>query len=288
MTRVKIGEDLYDPYKVLCISNRNFTVDELKKNYKSLALQLHPDKNKLSPETSKQVFQVLTQCYKALLSEYDAKQSEKPFHELKSAYKSQIASPSPPFSSSSKFDMDRFNRVFLDNRIETVHDSGYENWMKKYDVDDPKVLAELENAQKKKEMHLVKYREPAALHIVKSKGMGFEELGVDNIQDFSKDPAATDRKQLAFTDYRVAHTTTRIIDPDLVKQRKEYKSVQELEKDRAGISFEMSPVELQRHHATKRRQEVQEQQRVEALRTYDAKINDHHDRVHQLMLRLLK
>lgn len=300
MLSVAIADEKYDPYKVLCIANpKSFTAAELKSNYKSLALQLHPDKNRLSPEASKQVFQVLTQCYKALLRELEAKASDKTYDELKSAFvdttnnsrsnSSHNASAVPhasasSFASSTNFNVDRFNQVFADNRLKSVNDSGYNNWMKKFNPEDPRVLSEIESAQKRKEMHLIKYSEPAALHIVKSKSIGFEELGVDRIDDFSKDPAATDRKQLAFTDYRVAHTTTRIIDPELVQQRKEYRSVQELESERANVQFEMSQSELARYNVARRRQELLEQRRVESLRKYDTHVDEHHQRMHRLLL----
>ena len=183
---------------------------------------------------------------------------------------------------STKFDVDRFNRVFSENRMESVHDTGYTAWMQKYDPDDPRTLAKIAQEEKAKEMRLVKYNEPAAMHVVK--GLNFEELGVSHVDDFSREPAIADRRNLTFTDYRVAHSTTKIIDPDLVRKRQEYKNVQELEKERANVRYEMNAAELKRYHAAKQKIEKNENQRHFNLKKNDTLAQEHYERVNRMLL----
>ncbi len=57
-------------YDVLNV-NRNATQEELKKNYRQLALKLHPDKNQDDPEKAKEVFQELQQAYETLSDAQD-------------------------------------------------------------------------------------------------------------------------------------------------------------------------------------------------------------------------
>ena len=80
-----------DPYKVLRLS-KNFTLDELKSNYKRLALQLHPDKNALSEKHAAEIFKILTRSYKMLLDAYEMRVSDKQFNELKAYYENMESS----------------------------------------------------------------------------------------------------------------------------------------------------------------------------------------------------
>lgn len=63
------------------------------------------------------------------------------------------------------------------------------------------------------------------------------DLGVQDVDDFSGDN--TSLKKLNFSDLKLAHTTSRIVDPRQVS-RAEYKSIDELKKDRGNVRFEMN------------------------------------------------
>jgi hypothetical protein len=62
-------------------------------------------------------------------------------------------------------------------------------------------------------------------------------------------------------DYRVAHTTGKIIDESLVKARKVYRSVDELQKDRDRISFVMPERERSKHEQAVVAEKEREEQR---------------------------
>jgi curved DNA-binding protein CbpA len=69
-----------DPYKVLNIP-KNFTLEQLREQYKKMALQVHPDKG-----GSAELFDLVTSCYKKLLRHQERK-IEKDFMELKKEFK---------------------------------------------------------------------------------------------------------------------------------------------------------------------------------------------------------
>jgi hypothetical protein len=120
----------------------------LKVAYKKLAMRTHPDK----PSGNVEQFQLVTKCYLSLLEKYKARESDRPFNELKqasSAYledqsKSQMknknfASNTRSDSSNGvsrdvvvdkeKFDLKLFNKIYEQNKLWDSNDDGYGNWL---------------------------------------------------------------------------------------------------------------------------------------------------------------
>jgi len=64
----------------------NYTIDELKKSFKKLALKYHPDK----PTGNEDQFQLITKCFMLLLEKYNARESDKQFSDLKNSSKNYI------------------------------------------------------------------------------------------------------------------------------------------------------------------------------------------------------
>ncbi len=249
-----------DPYKILCLDH-NFTLDQLRSNYKRLALQLHPDKCRLDVETSTNIFQILTRAYKSLLQEYETKRvADKTFNELKAPYSTPSSHHPPKYTPEQGFNASKFNAFFSTHRIKLPEDEGYGAWMASSNDD-------TFNAAKRRDM--IKYNQPEPVNIVKS--IAFLELGVDRIDDFSKPPSSTDRRSaLQFTDYRIAHTTSNLVDGSQVKQRRTYRNVRELEAQRAKeVRLKMTAKEAQIHAAALRRQDDIEEQRLHTLRRFD-------------------
>lgn len=78
-----------DPREVLNLP-AEFTVEQLRHHYKALARQLHPDKRRVSEQQATEMFQLLTEAYRALLEEIERKRAqaqERPFYELREAYR---------------------------------------------------------------------------------------------------------------------------------------------------------------------------------------------------------
>lgn len=278
---------MVDPYSVLGVSKK-FTLQELKDKYKTLAIQVHPDKG-----GTQELFLLVTRCYKALVAEHEKRTSQKEFHELKAAFKKSDAQPSSaPRVSKEKFDVERFNQVFSENRLVNAFDNGYKDWMSDEPVKDApkpksgftidKFNKDFEKTTKldRSNKYIIKYKEPEPM--VASRKMGFTELAQDDVDDFSGEN--TTNKSLNYMDYKVAHTTSKIVDPRLVKNVKSFKDMDELERHRANVRFTMDEETAEEVSAREQAEKIREMRRKQALRKYEEDIESQYERVNMLML----
>lgn len=312
-----------DPLKVLDLP-KNYNADMLKENYKRLALKAHPDKG-----GSEYLFKLLTECYRYLAKELKKKEADKQFHELKQEFMSELEKSKQSnrtsrsrtnqthnnaagtssgsasnrynepdkqsienhFYNGSRFDQEKFNRFFMDNKLtDEVMEQGYKEWMDKAEAKEAPKFRGSFNSQgfnNHFEQHaradtnhkqLIKYQEPEAL--VTSKRLGFTELGQESIDDFSGDNKSL--KNLNYTDYRIAHTTSRIVDPRTVN-RQDFKNIQELERSRDNISFQMTEEDHALYDKKKRQQEKLEEQRQRAQQQFDQRALQNYQRLNGLL-----
>ena len=275
-----------DPYRILNL-NKNFTQQELREAYKKLALQVHPDRG-----GTDYMFKLVTYCYKLLCKEYNNRTSDKQYHELKEDFKKKEKIFPTALPKNDKFNIDKFNKVFEENKMETVQDSGYADFLRDTPArDEPTKLSgkiTQESFNRKFEEYtprnttgkfMVKYREPEAL--MASKKMAFTVLGEDSIDDFSGDNMT--KKNLNFMDLKLAHTTSRIVDPKKVKSRKEYKTIDEFEADRSSISFQMSEKDRIYYEKQEKLEQAKEQTRLKKLAEQDVLASEHFQRLHNLL-----
>lgn len=270
-----------DPYAILEIQ-RGFTLEELKDQYKKKVYHHHPDKNPNIASTP--LFQILTAAYKMLIVEYNQRSSDKQFHELKSTFETEkhgsnrmnteLLSARPIMAAGINmngrdFNIERFNDVFGKTRIEDVYtSSGYKQWLTKEDISD------------EKDRTLIRYKEPVSAS--GSSAAHFFELGKDSIADWSGDN--TNKKDLHFMDCRVAYTTSKLVDENTVKKKKDYKSVEELEKDRSSIAYVMSEKDMRAVEKKKLKEARNEKKRLESLANYDQQIQEKHMIGNKLLL----
>ena len=135
-----------DALRLFNLTDR-YTLDDLKAAYKKLAMKTHPDK----PTGNVEQFQLVTKCYLSLLEKYKARESDRPFNELKqasSAYledqsksrmknKQFTAAAAGSASGNSggavvdkdKFDLKLFNKIYEQNKLWDSNDDGYGNWL---------------------------------------------------------------------------------------------------------------------------------------------------------------
>lgn len=283
-----------DPYKMLNVP-KNFTPEQLKASYKKLALAMHPDKQ----GGNDYMFKMLTTCYKQLVREYNQRISDRQFHELKTASQSYAKNPSlqtNPMGAFDKrnFNINKFNKVFEENSMpDGVKEVGYDDWLKTGDVgskEPTKMKGKFslsafnnqfeKNVQAESSKHLIKYKEPEPLFT--GKKIQFTELGVDKIDDFSGDNMT--KKNLNYMDLKLAHTTSRIVDPSTVKERKLFNSVDDIKADRANVSYTMSEKEMRYYQQKKKLEELREKQRMMKLTEQDQLSLEHFERVNRLML----
>jgi curved DNA-binding protein CbpA len=307
-----INMENIDPYEVFNIS-KNFTWNELKETYRKLAISTHPDK----PGGNKEIFNIITFCFEKLAVEYKKRESDLSHAELKkqsSDFFDKIVSNKMPHPSIVNMNRDRdssgngnnaelfsqkFNRNFekckvYDDEIEFGYGKNMEESSKiredikidkviKKNKIDNKSFNDIFNSKVPINKQLVKYQEPEPLLLAKS--LQFTELGNKRPDDYSSS-SVKKTNSLSYSDYMKAHEGTRLIDTTIIKDMKEFKSVEEYEVYRdTKAKIELSAKELRQQELKKQREEKEEQMRLERLNKYDRNIELSYEKANRLFIR---
>lgn len=288
----QIPSDL-DPYEILGVS-KNYNWEELKEAYKRQARLVHPDKG-----GNEILFNIVTDAFKKLAYQYKLKQQDKQHYELKKNYMddtpNRFDTRPTPMPSDGNFN-DKFNRLFTENKFQDDEDDeqrGYGNIMEKSskergDIDIPKVMEkfnktkfnDLFEKQAPVSKEVIIYKEPEPLVLSK---LPYTEIG-QKTEDFTIDSTRTNG--LLYTDYMKAHTTSRLIDPRAIQERKEYRNVEAYEADRSRITERaLTPEEIAYQAKQKQKQEQDEEIRLQRLQKRDDRLQKHYDKVSQIFLR---
>lgn len=282
-----------DPYKILDLPKK-YSIDQLRSQFKKIALSCHPDKG-----GNEYMFKVVTKCYKVLLEEYNRREGDKQFMELKAAFtKNQDQQQYQniqlsPQEAVGRFNINKFNSIFEQNKPSSATDIGYQEWMRQNDLRDAPTLQKnisnerfneqfdkySDTIKDKSNRQLIKFKEPEPM--LMSKKLNFIELGQEKIDDYSGENRTN--RDLNYMDYRVAHSTTKLVDPKNVKQRKDFRSVEEYESERAAMK-KLSNKELV--HIEKRRiaEEEKERKRQEYQKMLDDINYEQFRKMNKLML----
>lgn len=284
--------DEIDPYRVFNVPRQGFDIEVVKQKYRRLARKLHPDKNP-NDAMAAQLFMGIQMCYQRLLEDHVARLSDRPCHELREEARGfmQRQAPQPDMASSAgaasmpnnKFDVARFNRLFDKHRVEDAYDDGYGEWMKTAPAEPGRQPSAAQQRQ-------VQVHRPQALTMT---GAATYELGLTRVTDYSK-PCSIDIASVAgrkgrsveYTDYRVAHTTHRLVDGDpeaIARVRPTYDTVQQLEAARADVPVTMTREESVQYAMERRREARREAKRKEALDVRDRVATERYDRMHMLL-----
>ena len=284
-----------DPYDVLNLP-RNFTADQLRANYRQLALQLHPDKcgARLGPQRAAEMFQVLTSAYRELCAELRARASDRSWDELRAeaAVAAEAMAAQQAGGDGKRFDLSRFNAVFDAERpASDAYTRGYESWMRRADPEDERSRADEERRRRRRELTV--YQEPQALPAMAPTGgggrrgaQGYTELGLERIPDFSGAAGSG----VAFTDYRLAHTRSRLLDAeDETAGRKRVAAsdgvtMEKLQAARTNQSFAMTDEEAQRAAVDGLARKEAEDRRQAALREADRANAERYERMQRRFL----
>jgi hypothetical protein len=223
------------------------------------------------------------------------KQSNDFFHKLTN---NEQAHPSEVLGQNEKMTPDKFNKNFekcklYDEEIEFGYgskmelstkvreDINIEKLIKKNKIDNES-FNDLFNKNVPVNKALIKYREPEPLVLAKS--LQFTELGAKRPDDYSSSMEKT--SSLAYTDYMRAHDGTRLVDPRLMKNVKEFKSVDEYEAYRENKAKKVLSVRELKAEELKRIKDAKaEEERLERLKVYDKKIEKSYEKASQLFLR---
>ncbi len=286
--QVEDGE--YDEYEILGI-DKGCSLNELKKAYKKRALQYHPDRG-----GNKAIFSLIKKSYNKLLTEFEHEnQFENKINQevRKTSYDGNVVSGfQNRHVDKDNFNINKFNKVFNDYRIDDETDGGYGDLMnnKLENVELDKTINRSSNfsvnsfnqnfnqqKQKTTTNKIIEYKEPEAL--VSADAIGFSELGGGKIGDYS-----SSQSNLQYTDYKKAHITeTTLIDPNEVNY-KQYGSVNDLKRDRANVRHDMSAEEQYAYNKRKEEEQYKEQQRRERMRQRDGIVEQQFNRINTNML----
>ena len=297
--------DNFNPYEIIGVSKR-FTLEELKYNYKKVAKRVHPDRG-----GNEKLFKLVTLAYKQLLEIHKLKQINKEFNELKSDFQEFTSNQdnqqrrhrdlhrSSKKSSRSRQNQqdsngnfgDMFNKIYEENKIEDVYDRGYGDLMtesdaSRPDIDIKKTVNSMKNFNQafdsapvsKHNKKIIKYRDPIALP-TSLKTLQYTEIGVDRISDFS-----TETSNLSCVDYKKAHSTSKLIDKNYVRQRTGYNDIGGLEAERANIDYNMSEEDLRKQAYLKKKEQLKELKRLERIQQMDMMHQESFNRVNELMV----
>jgi curved DNA-binding protein CbpA len=275
----------------------NYTLEQLREKYKTIAMKVHPDR----PGGSDYLFKLVTSAYKELVKKHAAQMSDKQFYELKQHSKRDTLPQKEDGggSSTSSFNINRFNRVFEENKLpDAAADTGYKEWMmmdtnatqpmtatksakklsNKFNID--RFNEAFEQLPAPKSKSLTKYKEPAPI-VSSGSRLTCTELGIETVNDYSGD---TQKSGLVFTDYKKAHTTSRLITPDMLKKGESKQlSLDHVEKERSSVRFTMTDKEKDAYEAKLKYYEQKEKQRLEAIRKKDRLIEQQYMRLNNLL-----
>lgn len=285
-----------DPYTVLNVP-KNFTWEQLKAGYKDAALKTHPDKQ----GGNKVVFDFVTSCFKTLATEYKAKHDNRQHQDLKKSskeyFEKMVNNTMPHPSNQNEPFEKRFNSAFeeckyhdeetefgygkiMANSTGIREEIAVDNFFNKVKVDN-NTFNDVFNKKVPVSKDVVKYKEPEAL--LMAKNLQFTEIGAKRPDDYS---SGTDTRTLAYTDYMVAYNGMRLANPDDIKLRKQFKSVEEYEKYRdSKVKKGLTNKEKELIEKQSQREEEIEFERQERIRKQNRAIQLAHDKANRLLIK---
>ena len=190
-----------------------------------------------------------------------------------------------------KFNLDVFNKIYTENRLNDPNDEGYGNLSKSSKSAEkmPKIFSDkfninvfnsLFNNQKDKyqTQEIVKFSKPVPTRIKAE--LNYSNIGEGNIDDFSGN---TD-SGLKYTDYKQAHNNSKLINTKKVKIT-HYKNIDDLEKKRSNIKYKMSSNERFHYDNEKNREKIEELNRIKRKEEKDILVNSHFKKINNFLIR---
>ena len=281
------------PQELLGLS-QNYTLNDLKKTYRKLALKYHPDRNSID---TTEIFEKCTEAYMQCLEDLKLKESNKTHNELKinSGDYIQNQEDKPMMNENlvgRNFSREKFNALFQEYRTSKPEDSGYSEWLKSHEnkSEEPEVNpnlqrnfnalsfnTEFESSVKPCKNEIIEYKNPKEL--VTTGGEDCQELGVSEIKNFSGGT-----KNIQYSDLREAHTKTRLVDPNMVDISNRAKSIDTLRNNRKKKIKDYTEEEWAEIQSSQLKEKELQESRQIHLKESDAQAFEKYDKIHKLML----
>jgi len=283
-----------NPYQILGI-DKNFDEVTLKKAYLKKALKTHPDRGGSNEE-----FQKVSIAYTLLLKKLQDMKNNHSHNDLREHSKNYMQQQSSDsrvnVNMSENFDINLFNKVYEENKINTAFDDGYGDWMSSNAIEDKKQKKlfdgkfnknlfnhEFEkykrDQQKKSGAQLVRYENPNVDISFRGKD-SLSVLGQDKISDFSGDTGGG----LGFRDYKDAFTNSCLIDTKAFQDKGRPRDINSMEASRSNISYQMSEQDQKKYMLQQLKEKKEEEMRIQRLQQYENQAFTTYDRIHQRLL----
>jgi len=290
--QIKKFDNDYNPWEILGLQKPDLNMNNIKKNYKKMALKYHPDR---AGEKYNEKFQLITQAYIYLLgkSEEYYELENKISHEVENIdYEDNInKNVENLYVDKDKFDINQFNTIFNKYKIPDTFDAGYADLFNKdIEKDDSEnqvfgkkfnndiFNSHFNNIKTKKSDQLIQYREPEALESTLNSNL--VSFGLDIIEDFG----SMNNNNLSYTDYKKAHIDENLlIDANKVKF-KTYKSIDQLESDRANLSYTPTPEEKRKIDLYESKRAENDNYRVQQQRLRDEMIYKQYNNINKNLI----
>jgi hypothetical protein len=216
-----------------------------------------------------------------------------------------------PLLDAKKFDSKLFNKIYEQNKLWDPNDDGYDDWFKSGESNsgNSNNISNTSNTKSKqpppelfgkkfnldvfnstfedtaiksaaaKSTAIVEYNEPTAII---SGRTGFTDVAnVNSINDFSKLSGDGSLNGIGYTVLKRAYGDgLTSLHPGQVS-RKEYRSIEELKRERENISYKMTPEDERIERMKKRMEEEMEARRVTHLQKRDQIVENHYNSTHQ-------
>jgi curved DNA-binding protein CbpA len=272
-----------DPYKLLGVT-RDSNIPTVTKAYRKLAKSVHPDKG-----GSTEQFNQLTKAYMLILEKQKGREGEgyQGLKEEHQAYVKTQQSGNAPLGEGSQFNQELFNKMYEETRLSEPNDSGYQSWIK----DNPYSSTDIEpvfstkfnqkifdttfQTYKDKQTEgneIIEYTDPQAAF--GDSRMGFSTIGEGDIDNFGKHRPLDISKGLEYSDYREALSNTTLINHKHVKQREQYKDLDDIERSRDNTDFTQTQGEIEFFKKRDFEREQQEQLRRDRAEDRDKIISE--------------
>ena len=276
-----------DYYKIYGYSkNDKVDINDLKQKFKKFAIQTHPDRN----NGNNRNFNIINTGYKKIMDDIELKKEDKQFNILKNNsvdyLQNQNQNTNTKFNKDN-FNLNNFNTIYSENKIENVNDNGYSDWItdNPYDSEEIKKNDKLggnmgqfnrifDSTVNVNNSEIQKYRDPQNLFM--NNYNNCSELGVDKIDNYTGET-----KSIKFTDYKEAHTTSKLIDTNI--KYKEYKNISDLESSRSNIK-NFTEEELDYYNKKQKEEEIMENQRIEKQTNIDNRHFKNYEKLNKIMI----
>ena len=287
---MRMHNDIYfNPYKILEIG-KEYTPESLKEKYKEMAMKHHPDRG-----GDTEVFQEITKSYIYLLKKYKENMPDKQIFDMKNEFEEftkQQENNNNILMKDRNFNLNNFNNIFDQNF--TTSSKGYGDFMKNGDTTQKKeatnsyifsdkfnlsIFNKIFNttSKKMKKDTVAIYKEPETVF---QSNNGFSEInGDDELEDYTS--GFTFDKKMHYTDCKKAYTAPEdMSNIDL----ETFNSLDDLEKHRSKISYNMSDDDTQKYNKYLELQQIKELQRQKKVERNDLNILKKYKKFHNIMI----